>query len=585
MPSPRLSRWNRPRSRARLAGLVAALLAGPVPVLAQDAPPSAPAVPDVPPADVPTFGERLEITAVTVAVRATENRKPVTELRAEDFELREDGVACPVVAVERVPPASGRVAATGSAAATAATAAPAAPAPAPPSRPWRVLIYVDLQLAGVTSVRLAAWELGGRAEELAALGEVEIWVADDDARRVLAPSQDAEQIRKTLRKTVADNFGQRRMLRLREKFLQDSNQSVGLANRRGNFGETGSELGMIRAFAMEEAKTLELRRSLLERVLTDRSVPDWPQAALVVTGGYDLAPGEFYLPKAAPDSGADDDAQRLASDFERWSQAAPADRAARQMAALGWTVVSILPYDQAASFRDSAQFDGSAAWSRMRGGSSAGGISSAFLLLHPEDPWKLVGEATGGEVVTDLRQIDDALARLADHWLVTYQVSRRKDGSLRRLELQPRRAGLALEAPDWVAAGAPEAVAATRAKALLAGGEDRGELPVAAEVAADAADERGQSRGRIRATVEFAPLEAVRATLASTTLRFTIAVPRPDGTVLVIHERAEHADVARRPGWRFEAQVVAPKGTPRVAVVVEELATGAWGGALANWGG
>ena len=60
-------------------------------------------------------------------------------------------------------------------------------------------------------------------------------------------------------------------------------------------------------------------------------------------------------------------------------------------------------------------------------------------------------------------------------------------------------------------------------------------------------------------------------------------MPRPDGTVFVVHERAERADLSQRAGWIFEARLLAPQGTTKVAVVVEELATGAWGGATADW--
>ena len=561
-----------PRIRARVGGalvafgLAAVVAAGPA---------------DEPTAPATSFGETLEITAVTVAVRATEGKKPAAMLRPEDLEVLEDGVVCPVIHVERVPSARGAKPAAAPPAVEATAAA--APAP-PPARPWRVLIYVDLQLAGVTSVRQAGWELGARAEELAALGEVEVWVADDEAKRIFGPSRDVDGIRKALRKNVADNFGQRRVLRLRERFIQESNQAIGLVARRGTAGDSGSELNLIRAFAVEETRTVEIRRALLERVLAERSAPDWPQAALVVTGGFDLVPGDFYLPKAAPMASEAEMMQRLSADLERWAQGQATDRAARQLAALGWTVVTVLPYDQATNFGDSAQFDGSAAWNRMFAPGAGAGTASAFLVLRPEEPWEMVGEMTGGEVVTDVRELDDALARLADRWLVTYQVSRRKDGALRKLEVRPRREGLALHAPEWVSSGSAEAIAASRAKALLAGGAERGELPVVARVEASPADEHGQIPGRVEARVEFTPIAAAKGALVSTTLRFTVAVPRPDGTIFVVHERAEKADLSQRAGWIFEARLLAPKGTASIAVVVEELATGAWGGATANWG-
>ena len=141
-----------------------------------------------------------------------------------------------------------------------------------------------------------------------------------------------------------------------------------------------------------------------------------------------------------------------------------------------------------------------------------------------------------------------------------------------------------LQGPAFVSSGTAEAVAEARARELLAGDGARGELPVSARVEASAADERGQLPGRVEARVEFAPIAAALPGLSATTLRFTIAVPRPDGTVFVVHERAENADLTARKGWIFEAQLVAPAGTAKVAVVVEELATGAWGGTTASWG-
>ena len=518
------------------------------------------------------YTENLDVTAVTVAVRALDGRKPATALAAQDLEVLEDGVSCPVLSVARAPGTKE----------PPASAARQEPPPTPPAKPWRVLVYVDLQLAGVTSVRQAGWELGGRAAELTALGEVEVWIADDEAKRVFGPSRDAEALKKVLRKTVADNFGQRRLLRLRARFLEESQRAVGLVQRRGSFTDAGTESNLVRAYAVEETLTLELRRALLERVLAERSAPDWPQAALVVTGGYDLNPVEFYLPKAAPGR-EDEEARRLDADLRRWSQADSAARSARQYAALGWTVLTLLPYDQSPAFANSAQFDGSGAWNRMFSGGVGAGTAAAFLQLDPEAPWKIAGDTTGGEVLTDVRQLDDALARLGERWLVTYQVSRARDGSLRALELRPKRAGLVLQGPAFVSSGTAEAVAEARARALLAGGEERGELPVAARVESSAADERGLP-GRVEARVEFAPIAAALAGLSSTTLRFTIAVPRPDGTVFVVHERAESADLTERKGWIFEARLVAPAGTSKVAVVVEELATGAWGGATAPWG-
>ncbi len=523
-----------------------------------------------------SFGERLEITAVAVPVRARASQGKAPSLSPADLEVLEDGQAVTVLALERIGGPGSRPA--------PAASDPAGPrSAAAPARAWRIVVYIDLQLAGITSVRQAAWDLGGQAEKLAALGEVEVVLVDDAPKRVFGPSRDADAIKKALRKGAADNFGQRRLVRLRQEFFSRANGALGLANRRGTAGGSGSEVNLVRAFGYEEARLLETRRQMLESYFAERSIPDWPQAAFLVSGGYDLEPGDFYLPIAEGSGGDSADFQRLRGDFQRFSQSSANEGVARQLAVLGWTVFPVLPYDQDLSFSASAANDGSSRWRAMAGGPGAG-AAPLTLIRHPEEPWRAMAETTGGELIADLRKLDDAVEGLESRLLLTYQVGRRRDGSLHRLEVRSRRAGVEVSAPAWISSGTPEAVAAARAKALLAGEAGAGDLPVSATVTAAAADDKGQSAGQVEARVEFAPLGAVRQTLGATTLRFTIAVPRPDGTVMVIHERAENADLRERGGWIFDARLVAPKGTDRIGVVVEELGTGAWGGVVARWG-
>jgi hypothetical protein len=513
-------------------------------------------------------------------VRAREGKKSAASLVAGDLEIREDGVACPIVAIERAAASGARAASSGGAVSGRSDGSVAAGDAA--ARPWRIAIYIDLQMAGVSSVRQAAWELGGQAEALARLGEVEVALADERVERVFGPSGDAEEIRKFLRKRVADQFGQRRLVRLRQELLEQSNARIGLVQRRSGSAVSGGQVGLVRAFGFEEARLLESRRQMLERYFAERSVPDWPQAAFVVTGGFDLEPGEFYLPLVERGGGEDPDVQRLRADFSRVSQGPAVEAVARQLAALGWTVFPVLAYDQEAMLAGSASQDGSDKWRAMFGGPGAA-APPLSLIAHPDEPWRSVAGATGGELLADLRRLDDAVAGLESRWLVTYQVAHRRDGALHRLEILPRRAGLEVEGPRWIAAGTPEALAAARARSLLDGETSAGDLPVRAVVVAEPAGAEGQSAGRVEATVEFAPLGAARATLGATALRFTIAVPRPDGTVMVIHEVESAADLRARAGWIFDARLVAPRGTAKVGVVVEELTTGAWGGAVADW--
>jgi hypothetical protein len=588
-------------SRRALGAVVLVLVLGVVSAAsAQDSASAAPQTPAAPQAGAEsappapsgpqaTFGERLDLTAVTIPVQATEKGKPAATLAPSDLEVLEDGKPVEVIGVDRIPPpAKAPVAST----AAAATATPAAASPpgaaaelAPAPHPWRVLIYVDLQLAGVSSVRDAAWKLGGQADQLAALGPVEIWLADDTAQRVFGPSDDAAALKKALRKTVAHNFGQRRMYRLRQSYYQESNGALGIANRRGTYGEPGAEAGLALAYARQERTLVDGRRSLLQKVLAGASVADSPQVALLISGGYDLVPGEFYLPtiESNQDTTEGNTAQRLEADFRSWDQAESNRHEAEQLSALGWTIVPVVTFDSSSFATNDVSVNGRAAWNRMLSASPNSISEPAFVFRHPNEPWRVISDVTGGELVTDVRKLDDAIEHLGQRWLVTYQVAQRRDGSVHKIELRAKRPGLELSGPAYISAGTPEAVADARALKLLDGGTEHGDLPVAAMVRTLPEEVKGGVSGRLEAKVGFGPLGEARKLLDNTTLRFTIAVPQRDGTTQVFHDSADHADLTDRGGWIYDARLAAPKGTQKVAVVVEELTTGAWGAALANW--
>jgi len=522
-----------------------------------------------------TFSERVEVSAVSVPIRVR-LPKGAAPLSPEELIVVEGGQTWPVLALE---PIAERPAGPG------ASSPPPLAGSAAAARPWRIVVYFDLQLAGISSVRQAAWELGGQADELVAMGEVEIVLADDGLERVLPPSRDADEVKRALRKRVADHFGQRRLVRLRREFFEQADRGIGLARRRGAAGEGGGEATVATLFAGEEARLLERRRRLAETFFAERSVPDWPQAAFLVTGGYDLAPGEFYLPLVERNEGGGGEggSSRVAADLDRLSQGPATAALARQLAALGWIVVPILPYDQETTLTADVSTTGGERWRSLRSGLPEGSSQPLTVVQHPLDPWRMVSAATGGEVVVDVRDLDDTLERLDERQLLTYQAGRRRDGALLPLEVRATRAGVEIDAPAWVSAGSPEALAGARARSLLAGAAAGGDLPVRVQVVPEAPDAAGQVAGRIEATVEFAPLGEAKAQLTATALRFTIAVPRPDGSVLVLHEMAQNADLSSRLGWIFQARLVAPAGTPQIAVVVEELGTGAWGGALGRW--
>jgi hypothetical protein len=161
--------------------------------------------------------------------------------------------------------------------------------------------------------------------------------------------------------------------------------------------------------------------------------------------------------------------------------------------------------------------------------------------------------------------------------IVTYQAAS-SDGAIHRVEVRSRRPGLEVKTPRYVAATTPEAVATLRARRLLEGGPRHGDLPLALEAAAEEA-KGGNAPVSLRATTGLGPLAEAKAGLTAASLRATVAVLLPNGQVFVHHEMASGQDLSHLVSWLYSARLNLPAGSPAAAVVVEELATGAWGGA------
>jgi len=89
---------------------------------------------------------------------------------------------------------------------------------APLSRPWRIVIYVDRVLTGSRTLRTAAGSLAERAAILAALGPVEVVVAEPVPRVVLSATQDVRAIDEALSKLWLAGDGRDDVRVLRQRF-------------------------------------------------------------------------------------------------------------------------------------------------------------------------------------------------------------------------------------------------------------------------------------------------------------------------------------------------------------------------------
>lgn len=565
------------RPRGHLAALLAALLLAVLPGQAQES-------------DIPaerTFSGRAQVTAVdlVIDVRDEAGRVPA-DLSPEDFEVLEDGEPVPVIGVERF--SRGAVTAT-----TAPTAAEERVEEAPsaaeePAWTYSTVIYFDQVLSGTGSIRRGAQSLAAQAGRLTDLGTVEIVAADPFPRQLLAPTRSARLVEQRLLQVSRELAGRDAIRQVRRQFFDHLRTQGELGGtRQGSAARAGintdrfdvDRSAMTFRSVFEESNLLADQQDRLLVWAAGYSRPG-PRALLMVNDGYDLDPRDFYLVGV--------ESLKLRSELGSESQAFSTQRRleelSRTLAADGWVTVNLALGNLSGGFFG-AEVSGRGRLGNVSGAGSAD-ATEAFpteIMTRPLDPLKHLAEETGGEVVTARKEIPAALERLTERIRLTYQVERLPDGELHRVEVRPRRPGIEVKAPEWAGSSAPEALAAARGRRLLEGNLETGGLPVIAAVAVQEGEKAGaggRSRGTLQARLRLAELP--EGTLPSpTALRVTLSVGLPDQHPFVRHDVVRDQRLAGLEAWTYTLPVSLPSQAEKIAVVVEDLTTGAWGGALA----
>jgi VWFA-related protein len=195
-----------------------------------------------------------------------------------------------------------------------------------------------------------------------------------------------------------------------------------------------------------------------------------------------------------------------------------------------------------------------------------------------------LAEETGGEVVHGADALAPALERLAARRRVRIESPAgpvAADGAGSASAIAPlsigAAAGWSVRAPRWLATATPDFLLLARLHGLEADGES-GELAVEVAAVLDAG-----AAGEPLVAVE-ALTEAGSAS-SSSGLRASIVLARPDEPPVVVHHRGSGLALDDATGWLLQARLDAPEDLGGVAVVVEELATGRWGAAIAELDG
>jgi Ca-activated chloride channel family protein len=429
----------------------------------------------------------------------------------------------------------------------------------PLGRPWRIVVYVDRVLTGSRTLRAAAGTLAEQAAALTALGTVEVVVAEPHPRVALDPTRDVQAVDEALSKLWLENEGRDDVRLLRQHFRDDKPEGgVDPADRATQAIDTEARL------------VRNQEDGFAEWLLSQES--QGPRVVFLVSDGFDTNPAKFYRSSLAEGEGA----------LER-----TALETARTVAALGWTVFPVPLGDS--TLPDLRRFHPRSTVKTPIGGTIALGrkptpeakdqTPQPPPLLAPQEPLTWMAEATGGEVILQPSGLAATLARLGSRFALRYEAPRALDGRPRPLEVATSRSDLRVRARRWDVAGIPEYIAAERAVRLLEG-EDEGiglELSSRVQPAVAADAEAGVAADARAGTLD---LRIESPQIPAGPLRVTLAGP----TGRAFHHVLSAADLAGSEPNVYHLPVTLPEGAEAVAVLVEPLAGGSWGGQVVTLG-
>jgi Ca-activated chloride channel family protein len=428
---------------------------------------------------------------------------------------------------------------------------------APLSRPWRIVVYVDRVLTGSRTLRAAAGTLAEQAAGLAGLGTVEVVVAEPQPRVALGPTRDVQAVDEALSKLWLESEGRDDVRVLRQRFRDEKEEGANAADRAASAVET--EARLVRR--QQDAFT--------EWLVTQEGGQggESPRAVFLVSDGFDVNPAKFYRGALAEGEGA----------LEK-----TALETARTAAALGWIVLplplgdSTLPDLRRVHPRSTPQVPIGGTISLGRKPVEPRDQPPPLpALLAPQEPLAWMAEATGGELIAQPSTLAGALSHLRSRFALRYEAPRAVNGQPRPVEVLTSRSDVRVRGRRWDVAGVPELVAAERAGRLLEGEDEGIGLEISSRV--QPADPAIPGRGTLDLRLESPEIPAGP-------LRVTVA-GGSGKSATVFHHILSAAD---RPGAEpnvYHLPVTLPEGADTVAVLVEPLAGGPWGGQVVTLSG
>ena len=465
----------------------------------------------------------------------------------------------------------------------------------------RFVIWQDLRLSSSRNLRQGASTLSDLARPMTEAGSVEV-VAHGDEPEVVLRGRDPLLLTETLSRDALSLEGHNEILKIRQRTLRRLRPTAGQPEW------TPTEISeVVVEGVLEELELVKGRQQDL-LIWAAAEPTAGPAILLWIVDGFDLDPVSFYAQALQED--ALREVLRRASRIPTLD--ASVDETATLLAALGWTVfpVAFAPTQQDLEELEytSLQSEGpdgnitsapgitirpgeilrrrrAEAEAEAAGDKAAGDKAVEPKLMRPLQGLRRLAEATGGEVAV----ADAGLRQLAEGWdqrlHLTYRSSLTADAGVRPLEIRPRRSGWTLRYRRSVVRGMPEAIARLRLERLLAGHDDSGELDVAAVLQVDAAGDA--NRGELEARLNLRDMQSdaagsEAADLSRATLRVSVAMATEGGELTFRHQLFSPQDLDQREEWRYRVELDLPSAASEVAVLVEDVETGVWGGRRAS---
>lgn len=431
--------------------------------------------------------------------------------------------------------------------------------------PVRFAFYVDVPFASHRALQSTYIALERWLDDIAALGTIELIVANPRPVERLSATRDARAVRKVMRDLRNESSARSEVERVRSGVLRG--------------GVPDSRRQVLRYLAAEESRFLRERAIHLAQWAAQDVHRGEVRILFLISGAFDADPADFYLARLAPDPDDLSDRARLAADLAELRQTRLYGSLARDLGALGWAVFPIVSSEVGFSSIGSAAENGHSRWLAFARGASPSLNMSPFMFTDPLGAWQEMARVTGGTVLSSARLVADSLRNLGGLAVLTYERTGEPVGRAFSVEVRSRVTGKRLPASLWRAEGTPEELAALRGIQQLATNDSIGELKLNARML----DSQPAADGSRTITVAGS-ISAPSGTFGEIgtrrpTLRLTVVPEAVGGQPKAQHRIVESFGVGST-GATFTAMIHVVAKVERVALVAEDLASGMWGGAL-----